>query len=123
MNSREKLAEWLSKNGWVPYNYPLAREALCLEGPRLGNMDCELNDKPPSLHIQLNKASNIGGPDTATFNVFGEIGGLNLNADISTLDVKDVIPMLGRIRTIAQAVWETFAVVAVDGVRSQPPHP
>ncbi len=103
-----QVSEALLAAGGREYPHPIDGDMVRVfsfpveEGP-----ECELNDKPPAIHVTSWRDFN-GHPGRVTFEVCGQFGGEWLKADIYSVSREDAIAFLPKAKKTLIAIWATY---------------
>lgn len=110
----EELAEQFLALGWTEYPSQESKQARAFHGPRLRGEDCECNDKPPSLYVEVYQFDRFQRDtwgetlDRCSFKIFGEKGGMWLRSTIYSVPNEKVIESIPEVTRRAENLWAAW---------------
>lgn len=108
MTTIEEACTLAKRLGGVEYQTVLS-SARCFEFPQLvGTPNCDLNDRPPSLHVEIysDHGEHHGGVQAK---MYGTASGRALSANIYSIRRDELEAMFPTLLKVAAAVWVAFA--------------
>jgi len=115
MNQFDEVCQQIINLGGTEYPYPNRWEFPGVRSffmPRFeGVPDCECNDRPPNLRLNVYPATRMGDfttKPTTTFEVGGEANGVWLAAQIYSIDIGETVAFLPKAEIAGKAVWSAF---------------